>query len=182
MNYLHFSYTKLIYSTISHLQGSKMKKLLILTLIFFTSISQADFIDAQKHYQNQEFKKAYNEFNQLAKLGNQKSQYNVALMNYNGQGTDKNAIEAYAWVSLVTDIAKYQPLFNVIRDELSPNELIQAQKLAVKHKANYAYENSKVILGPIVDNGSDSSEVIINRPVLISDKRTAPNFPKDKAI
>jgi TonB family protein len=158
-----------------------MKKLLILTLIFFTSISQADFIDAQKYYENKDYAKAYFEFKQLAKLGNQKSQYNVALMNYKGQGTDKNAIEAYAWASLVTDIAKYQPLFNIIGEELSPNDLIQAQKLAKNHNVNYAYENSKVILGPIEDNNPNSTKTA-NKPNVVSDKRVAPDYPTNLAL
>lgn len=104
-----------------------MKKLLALTFLLFTSLSQADFIDAQKYYESKDFEKAYSEFIQLAKLGNRKSQYNVALMYYNGQGTDKNLIEAYAWVSLVTDIVKYKPLFTLLDKELSTNELIKAK-------------------------------------------------------
>lgn len=50
-----------------------MKILLLFILMILTTSSQADFTDAQKYYENKDFKHAYSEFNQLAKLGNQKS-------------------------------------------------------------------------------------------------------------
>lgn len=157
-----------------------MKFLSIALFCFFALSSHADFIDAQKYHENQEFNKAYAEFMHLAKLGNQKSQYNIALMVFNGQGTNKNTIEAYAWASLVTGVKKYQPLFNVIKEKLSSNELILAKELAKKYQTDYAYENSKVILGPIVDYDENKSDAL-DKVTLVSDKTTAPKYPLNYA-
>lgn len=44
-----------------------------------------------------EFQKSFSEFYKVAKLGNVRAQYNVALMLFDGKGVEKNSIKAYAW-------------------------------------------------------------------------------------
>jgi TPR repeat protein len=57
-----------------------------------TSISYADFGDAQKQYTVGNYPEAFNEFLTLAKFGNIKSQHNVAVMLSEGQGVEKDLI------------------------------------------------------------------------------------------
>jgi len=67
--------------------------------IFLIAISLwgDDFKEALEHYEQGDYKKAYELFYLLAKHGDVKSQYNVALMTQKGQGVAADIKEALEW-------------------------------------------------------------------------------------
>lgn len=151
-----------------------MKNILTLTLILFTSLSLADFQDAKKLYSEKNYSAAFKEFSILAKIGNIKSQHNIAVMLAHGQGTKKDLIKAYAWSSISDSLKDYKQLTNFIHNQLSKQQLLQAQKLHKQYNNKYAQENSKVILGPIVKKGAQNSGITIDWE---NSKSVAPNYP-----
>ncbi|MFK8012680.1 MAG: hypothetical protein AB8B80_11600, partial [Marinicellaceae bacterium] len=104
-----------------------MKALLALTIFFFTSLVHADFISAQKDYNNGNFEKAYKEYLTLAKFGNNKAQYNLAVMLVKGQGVEIDLIKAYAWAKASESNPEYSALTNNIEKSLSKEQLEKAQ-------------------------------------------------------
>jgi len=155
-----------------------MKKLIISVLFLLSSTSQADFIDAQELYDQKDYSNAFNEFKKLAKLGNVKSQYNVAVMLSKGEGVEKNLIEAYAWASLVSNIKSYKPLTSYIKEQLPPANISDANTLFEKYHKLYAIENSKVILGPLVEVDKNNNQ-IASTPELVFDSRNPPIYPRE---
>ncbi|KZN43407.1 TonB family protein [Pseudoalteromonas luteoviolacea] len=94
-------------------------KLLVLILVLLSPTSQADLYTATQYYQQQKYVKAYNEFYQLAQLGNGDAIYNLAVMSLHGQGTEKNLSSAHAWFSLAAEYG--------ISESLKTAQLISSQ-------------------------------------------------------
>jgi len=151
-----------------------MKYILTLTFCFFTSSVFADFQDARQHYQEKNYSDAFKEFSILAKIGNIKSQHNLAVMLAEGQGTEKDMIKAYAWSSISDSMKDYKQLTMSIQKQLSEQQLVQAQELHKQYNKKYAQENSKVILGPIVKKGAENSGITID---FENTTKFAPNYP-----
>jgi len=155
-----------------------MKTLFILTFILILPTAHADFIEAQKNYDQGNFKAAYKEFHKLAKLGNIKSQFNVAVMLAKGQGTEKNLVEAYAWSKLVSR-EEYSKFKNILSSELSEPEKKQANVLYENEISKYAFEKSKIILGPI--NTSRIKGKVKRAFSVVLDKKFPPQYPRNLA-
>ena len=56
-----------------------------------------EFENAVLHYRKNDYEKALNKFEKLSDLGDTKSQYNLAVMHYKGQGIPQNFNRAYYW-------------------------------------------------------------------------------------
>ncbi len=56
-----------------------------------------EFENAILLYRKNDYEQALNKFEQLSDLGDAKSQYNLAVMNYKGQGIPQNFNRAYYW-------------------------------------------------------------------------------------
>ncbi|MCF6289062.1 MAG: TonB family protein [Proteobacteria bacterium] len=153
-------------------------KLLIFILCFTSTLASADLIDAHENYANKNYSAAFIEFMTLAKLGNTESQYNIAVMLTKGEGVAIDLIQAYAWSKIVSHIEKYQALNNIIEQDLSPQDLEKAQELYKIYFDDYAYENSKVILGPISELDAEGNE-ILSRLSPIPYHRAAPKYPME---
>ncbi len=150
---------------------------LILTLVLAFN-SQADFISAQKNYYDKNYDDAFKEFMVLAKFGNIKSQHNVAVMLLKGQGVKANLIKAYAWSKISDSFGNYASLTHAITKQLSPEQLIKANKLTDRYFDLYAQINSKVLLGPISEKAKSKS----TRPLFKITYREAPKYPRKMAL
>ncbi len=147
---------------------------LLFTIIFSVNV-KADFLTAQKNYDEKQYDKAFNEFMVLAKFGNIKSQHNVAVMLLKGQGVKADLISAYAWSKISDNSPKYQELTNFIQGQLSDKELKKAKKLSFELYDKYAHENSKVTLGPTLDKAGKIEIIPLN-------PKYTPMYPKAMAI
>lgn len=71
-------------------------------LLMVCALTRADFTTAMENYQAKNYSEAMTEFKRLASLGHKQSQFNVGVMNFRGEGVEKNPVEAYAWMALAT--------------------------------------------------------------------------------
>lgn len=58
---------------------------------------------ADKHYQAKDYRKAYDDYDDLAGMGDKFAQYRLSVMNLEGLGTNENVVEAYAWAALAAE-------------------------------------------------------------------------------
>ena len=163
-----------------------MKTLITLTLCLLTSFVHADFISAQKDYQSENYQAAFKEFLTLAKLGNTKSQYNLAVMLVKGQGVEINLAEAYAWAKVAEDNRPNKKLTQKKEKNLTDTQLNQAQQLYTEYFGKHSLSNSRVILGPIVENDplntNNSDSTLSDRAEIVIEKQIAPNYPRAMAM
>ncbi len=134
-----------------------MTKILLTISCLLSFVAHADFFDAQDNYDNGNFKQAFNEFSDLSKLGNRQAQFNIALMNYLGQGTEKNIPTAFAWSRMVE---KYHPEFKKLNQRIS-DEITAADKMesnSIKESLeSYSYDKYKLDFGPQKNEGEQIS-------------------------
>jgi|GEM_PF-1265095 len=84
-----------------------MKKILFICLVLAYELSHAITIEKSlHHYQQQEFENAYLGFQELAKLGNTKAQFNIGAMHARGEHVKVDITEALAWFLLVKENQK----------------------------------------------------------------------------
>jgi len=157
-----------------------MKTLTTLAFCLFTALVQADFISAQKDYHSNKYEKAFNEFQILAKLGNNKAQFNLAVMLAKGQGVEIDLVEAYAWSKVSELDQTIKKLSGAIKKELSEHQMIQAQNLYEEYFEKYSFNNSKVVLGPVIEDDTVNKNILDHQ--LLPDINHAPNYPKHLAI
>ena len=86
-----------------------MKFKSIITSILATAILvnadsvQADFNSALDDYAAKNYKAAFGEFMSMAKLGEKRSQFNLGVMYFHGQGVKQDKYSAFAWIKLATE-------------------------------------------------------------------------------
>jgi hypothetical protein len=85
----------------------------------------ADLSTAIKAYEKGDYETAFNAFHELAQLGQPGSQFNVAVMYLNGQGTKPLKAYAYAWaqLALANGEADAQKIIDAVKPELTPGSL-----------------------------------------------------------
>lgn len=157
-----------------------MKILFTLSLCLFISLSHADFLSAQKDYKNGNFEKAYTEYLTLAQFGNNKAQYNLAVMLVKGQGVEVDLVQAYAWSKISEFDQSIKKLSETIKKDLSKTQLPKAQKLYDEYFGKYSFNNSKVILGPVVETNNVNQTNIDYQ--IIADKNYAPEYPRKQLM
>lgn len=140
-----------------------MKKI-ILTLSLLTAfVTQATIVDAQENFDKKNYAQSYQEYKQLAHLGNTEAQYNLAIMLYNGQGIIKNPVKAYAWGILASQKKPESiQLLKLIEKKLSLYELNTAKQMANKLTTLYGYNQTKTRLGPLLSNSPPKNKTITN--------------------
>ena len=74
-----------------------LKKILILALLFSSSIWAGEFENAVAEYNKGNYVQALNTFYALAKEGDSQAQFNVALIYANGKGVAKDHYQAMVW-------------------------------------------------------------------------------------
>lgn len=152
-----------------------MKRSLILALTFFTSLATADFLDATEAYQAKDHQKAFKQFETLAKLGNHRAQFNLAVMYLNGEGVTKDLTQAYAWGKLASESG--EPEFAQVSERVlqstPKNKQEQLKNAADQLFQSYGTEAIQAQLAPIS---------LIEQPDLKAVKmhinnRVAPKYP-----
>ena len=72
----------------------KLCILAAIVLSIFSPNSYADFSAAIQNYKNKNYAEAMTEFKRSAVLGHKLSQFNIGIMYFNGEGVDKDIVEA----------------------------------------------------------------------------------------
>jgi hypothetical protein len=90
--------------------------LVIFCLCLITPFARADFDHAMALYQNQDYPKAFTEFETLAKTGDHAAQFNLGVMYYKGQHVPRDLARGYAWMVLSTQGG--DPQWSGMRDKV----------------------------------------------------------------
>ena len=127
-----------------------MKKILTLTLGLFLSIANANIIDAQNYFDQENYTQSFKEYQKLAKLGNVRAQYNVGTMLFKGQGVEKNTLDAYAWLMAAETIdPEVEQFLKLVEKDLNPEDLATAKTDGLTLIKLYGYKQSETLLGPV---------------------------------
>ena len=105
---------------------------LLLTLLVGNPAVSADFQKGVDAAQKGDFATALKEWKPLAEQGDASAQYNLGVMYKKGQGVIQDNVYAHMWASLAEKQGhgKGARLRDHIEEEMSPPQLITAQKLA----------------------------------------------------
>jgi len=103
----------------------------------------ADFDDGMTAYRSGDFKRAFDEFHQLAIAGHETAQFNLGVLYYRGEGTKRDLVKALGWIELSTqhgdaDNIKAQEIliFNMEKSQIQEAYDLAAN-LAKQHKLHY---------------------------------------------
>lgn len=164
-----------------------IKILIFLLLGMLTSQSaQADILAAMKAYQEQRHEEAFNSFKHLAKLGNDRARYNLAVMLSKGQGVEQDLIQAYAWAQLTDH--RQNPEYMALKDALN-EALSEAQKpiaaLAAEDlNKQFGDQAIKARWAPVSNSNPSGSQRTDNKkhtPFSVRIiERPAPRYPKSE--
>jgi TPR repeat protein len=76
------------------------RALIAFLLVLTVNPARADFYTAQVAYKKGDFAAAFNQFKEMAELGQSEAQYDLAAMYARGEGISQNSVYAHAWASL----------------------------------------------------------------------------------
>ena len=82
-----------------------MRKSLLAASLLFSTLAQADLLDALQHYDKKDYAKATAEFTELLPLGNEVAAFNLAVMFYKGEGATADPVKALAYFQLAAATA-----------------------------------------------------------------------------
>ncbi|MCF6226889.1 MAG: TonB family protein, partial [Xanthomonadales bacterium] len=154
-----------------------MKALLLIPFLLFATPVLADFTSASQAYENKSYIEAYKQFKQLAVIGNKRAQTNLAIMYLQGEGTDTDLTEAYAWLKLAQEETnpEHENTLNMIRSKLSKEQLLVAEEKADRLTKKYSTSQLISQLSPITL--ADHSHSPSTKPQIEIIKRAQPRFP-----
>ena len=133
--------------------------------MFFTPIVNADFQSVMEDYENQKYGTAYEGFLSTAKLGHQKSQFNLGVMYFQGQYVDKDINQAYAWMKLSMQneegIENQKKAFDVVKKKVVDIESAEKAYQAIEEM--YSIDALKNSLLPVLKENSESEEINLSK-------------------
>lgn len=151
-------------------------RLLLFSLLCTALVSKADLLSATLDYNQNNYRKAFKQFQQLAELGNKDAIYNIGVMHLHGQGVDKNPARAYAWFSLAAEfgLEEARSAAQIIANQLKQPALLAQEQQALFGKLNYALFSDT--LKPVFSAApvNESSEKLPERIYTLD-----PQYPKE---
>jgi hypothetical protein len=140
---------------------------------FLASPAVADLVSAAAAYQKGDYAKAYQDFRNLAELGQPTAQFDLAVMYANGQGVRQSDIYAYAWASLAAKngLEKGKTLANQIRPRLAPG----SEQIAADIESQFSAAVLEAKLNPKIIEGAEEEDRARCRPV----HANVPPYPQD---
>jgi uncharacterized protein len=113
----------------------------------------ADLYSAGVAYQKKDFSKAFEEFKELAELGQPRAQYNLAVMYARGEGVPTSFTYAHAWASLAG--ANGEAGGVALADKLAPQLTPTSLKISADIQAEYSQAALDARLLPHVLQGQE---------------------------
>lgn len=115
-----------------------------------SSAAYADLVSAQRAFQKGDYEQAFNDYRDLAQLGQPQAQYNLAIMYAKGLGVRQSELNAYAWASLAADNGdpNGKQLAETLRPDLAPG----SEKIADETRSQYGRQALDQRLMPAIEN------------------------------
>jgi TPR repeat protein len=130
---------------------------------FLSHPAAADLVSASTAYHKGDYSKAFQDFRELAELGQPTAQFNLAVMYAKGQGVRQSEIYAYAWASLAAEngLEKAKTLADTLRPGLAPG----SEKIAADIEAQFGNAVLDARLNPKVIDSAEHEDRTRCRPV-----------------
>ncbi|MCW8879683.1 MAG: TonB family protein [Kangiellaceae bacterium] len=154
-----------------------MKFKSILASIFAASIlvnsdsAHAGFSSALEEYAAQNYESAFDEFLSMAQLGEKRSQFNLGVMYFHGQGVEKDKYAAFAWIKLATESEilddREKRIFDAVKKSIDNKDKAEKvyQKLSQKYSSSVLLSSLyPELVKPENDADFDASPVKIEPP------------------
>jgi TonB family protein len=137
----------------------------------YTLPSWADLYSAEVAYEKKDFSKAFEQFKDLAELGQPTAQYNLAVMYARGEGVEASNTRAHAWASLAAanGVKEATSLAETLAPQLTPTSL----KISAEIQAQFSQAALDARLLPRVRQGGDYEGHTPVRPL----KPFIPSYP-----
>jgi hypothetical protein len=158
-----------------------MKHTLLLFLFICSFICHADFDDAINNYAEKNYAAAFAEFEKLAKIGNKRAQFNLAVMYLHGEFVPQDNYLAYGWGKLSEHEARpeFSQIAKTLTSQFDSHELAQAEKTYTALVKQFGEAKIYAKLSPIVYHSDDEKSSDAPRAQIDIVKRFAPRYPKD---
>lgn len=161
------------------IQGVNMKSILLLVLLCLTFSTKADFFQALDDYESGKFAKAYDQFLDMASVGDKRAQFNLGVMHYQGQHVKANTGVAYAWIKLANDSdiknAEYSETLKLVENQLTDKESAESKYQQLVNQ--YSTEALIETLYPELISISGESSFNATPKTIVN-----PRYPKKAAI
>jgi hypothetical protein len=128
----------------------------IAALVFGANAAWADLYTATQAYDKGDFAGAFQQFKELAELGQPAAQLNLAVMYGRGQGVTANSTYAHAWASLAAQNG--QERGKAVADELAASLTPTSLRVSAEIQAQYSQANLNERLLPHVLNGREYAD------------------------
>jgi uncharacterized protein len=141
---------------------------LLVAALLFAAVAHADLLGAQKSYASKDFEGAFQQFMEVATLGNVTAQENLAAMYVDGEGVARDNVLGYAWAVIARENGGNAAMQNII-DQLQPHldEKSRARVTAVVDQFGKAALAQRLLPGPPVEKSNPPSEEVcrMSQPV-----------------
>lgn len=133
--------------------------------------ARADLYSADVAYQKRDFNSAFEQYKELAELGQPQAQYNLAIMYARGEGAPISLTYAHAWASLSG--ANGNANGNVLADQLESHLTPTSLQISSSIQAKYSQSALDARLLPRMLTGKEYE----NRDPVRPSKRFMPPYP-----
>jgi uncharacterized protein len=122
-------------------------------MLLLASPVHADLYSAHVAYENHDYKKAFEEFKELAELGQPQAQYTLAVLYVRGEGVPTSLTYGHAWAALAGENG--QAKGSALAAELGPQLTPTSLRLSSDLQAQYSQANLNKRLLPNFLKGRD---------------------------
>ena len=126
----------------------------LLAIVLSVMVGQpalADFDSGMAAYRAHDFKQAFEEFYQEAVQGHETAQFNVGVLYYRGEGTERDLVKAFSWIELSTQHGDNQNIQaqEVLILSLSPTQVLSGHSVAADLAREHGLKYSPPDIGHI---------------------------------
>lgn len=152
---------------------------LVLGMALCAPVFSADFDTTLAAYEQQKYAEALTGFRQTAKLGHARSQFNLGVMYYKGQGVPADSVEAVVWLSLAADNGDEQATKYVekLRAKLNAEQRGEFETRLKSARDTYGSEAVRKRWLPVFVN-----ECVAGESKLVRVKSVAPVYPRQAGL
>jgi TonB family protein len=127
--------------------------LVALLLVLAAIPARADLYSATVAYKKGDFATAFQQFKELAELGQPEAQFDLAIMYAEGQGVAQNNVYAHAWASLAGQSGKAKA--STLAEQLEPNLTPTSLKVSSDIQSQYSLSTLNARLMPHILKGKE---------------------------
>lgn len=141
------------------------RALVLVVSLLGATVARADLAGAQKAYAAKDFESAFQQYLEIATLGNVSAQENLAAMYVDGEGVKRDNVLGYAWAVIALENGGNAAMKNIV-DQLQPHldEKSRARVKAVTDQYGKAALEQRLLPAPLVPGSVSGNACVFLRP------------------